>query len=57
MRAAHALGADLRDLEKKFSQPQEGRTVTPEAGAKQRYDEFLTTFLVFLADASSRASA
>jgi xylulokinase len=50
MRAAHAVGADLRDLETKFSQPKEGRTISPEAGAKERYDDFLTAFLVFLAE-------
>jgi len=49
MRAAHAIGGDLRDLEKKFSQPKEGRTIIPEAGAKERYDEFLKSFMVFLA--------
>lgn len=53
MRAAHATGADLRDLEKKFSQPKEGRTISPEAGAKERYDDFLKSFLVFLADATA----
>lgn len=52
MRAAHALGEDLRDLEAKFSQPQEGRTIVPEAGAKQRYDEVLQKFLILLAEHS-----
>ena len=55
MRAAHAVGADLRDLEAKFSEPKEGRTIVPEPGAKERYDDFLTSFEVFLADSSAGA--
>jgi xylulokinase len=56
MRAAHALGADLKDLESKFSRPKEGRTICPEAGAKERYDDFLKSFMAFLADATSDPS-
>jgi xylulokinase len=48
MRAAHAMGEDLRDLESRFSQPQEGRAMEPEKGAKEVYDVMLGEFQSFL---------
>lgn len=48
MRAAHALGEDLRDLEKKFSQPKEGRTIEPEPGVRETYDGLMGDFQSFL---------
>jgi len=47
MRAAHGIGANLADLESKFSQPKEGRTIAPEEGAKGIYDEMLGEFRKF----------
>ena len=48
MRATHANGADLRNLEQKFSQPKEGRTIEPDAGARAEYDRLLEDFAGFL---------
>ena len=48
MRAAHGIGEDLADLESKFSQPKEGRTIEPEAGAKGVYDAMVGEFRQFL---------
>lgn len=49
MRAAHGMGESLPDLESKFSQPKEGRTISPEEGAKEIYDAILPEFLKFIA--------
>ena len=49
MRAAHGMGESLTDLESKFSQPKEGRTIEPEMGAKKVYDEMLIAFKAFQA--------
>ncbi len=48
MRAAHGMGEDLSGLESKFSRPKEGRTIEPEAGAKEVYDEMIGDFVEFL---------
>lgn len=48
MRAGHATGASLTDLESKFSQPKEGSTIQPEEGAKEIYDVMLPKFEAFL---------
>jgi len=48
MRAAHAMGGDLRDLEGQFSQPKEGRRVEPEKRAKEVYDGMMGEFREFL---------
>ena len=48
MRAAHGMGESLTDLESKFSQPKEGRTISPEEGAKEIYDDLIVQFRDFL---------
>ena len=48
MRAAHGIGIELRDLESKFSEPTEGRTIDPESGTKEIYDEIVEDFREFL---------
>lgn len=48
MRAAHGIGEDLRELESKFSRPKEGRTIEPEDGAKEVYDQMMSGFGEFL---------
>mgnify|MGYP000277118475 CR=1 FL=1 len=49
MRAAHGIGEDLADLESKFSQPKEGRTLDPDPAACEVYQSALPTFKEFLA--------
>ncbi len=48
MRAAHGTGTDLAELESKFSQPKEGRTIAPEVGAKEIYDGMIDSFQAFI---------
>ncbi len=50
MRAAHALGGNLAELEAAFCQAKEGSTIEPEAGAKAVYDEMLVKFEGFLGE-------
>jgi len=48
MRAGHAIGIDLDDLEAKFSGAKEGSTIEPEEGAFQIYQEMLPQFTQFI---------
>lgn len=48
MRASHATGGSLGELESKFSHPKEGSTIQPEEGAKAVYDVMLPKFEAFL---------
>ena len=50
MRAALGLGEDLKDLESKFSQPKEGRTLSPDPIASDIYNGALQKFKAFVAD-------
>ena len=52
MRAAHAIGIDLDDLESKFSQTKEGSTIEPEEGAFEIYNEMLPKFAQFVSSQS-----
>jgi len=48
MRASHATGGNLEELESQFCQPKAGSTIEPEAGARAIYDEMLPKFEEFL---------
>ena len=48
MRAGHAIGIDLDELEGKFSQAKEGSTIEPEEGAFEIYEQILPQFTQFL---------
>ena len=50
MRAGHAIGIDLDDLESKFSQAKEGSTIEPEEGAHEIYEQMLPRFTQFLSN-------
>ena len=50
MRAALGMGEDLANLESKFSQPKEGRTLEPDPTSHQTYNEVLPKFKAFLAE-------
>lgn len=50
MRAAFGLGEDLKDLESKFSQPKEGRTLIPDPIASDIYNGALQKFKAFVAE-------
>jgi xylulokinase len=50
MRAGHAIGMDLDELESKFSQAKEGSTIEPEGGAHDVYNAMLPKFTQFLAN-------
>ncbi|MEN8864080.1 MAG: carbohydrate kinase, partial [Akkermansiaceae bacterium] len=49
MRAAQGLGDELGNLESKFSQPKEGRTIQPNSDAHEVYNANLPKFKAFLA--------
>lgn len=49
MRAAHAIGVGLEDLESKFSVPREGSTINPEDGVHATYVEMQNSFAEFIA--------
>ena len=56
MRAAHGMEEDLSELESKFSQPKEGRTIEPQEGAKAIYDDLLIKFQEFKSSVSQSKS-
>ena len=50
LRAAHALGENLSDLEEKFCKTKAGGRIEPENAAKAVYDRMVEPFRLFLAE-------